>query len=239
MTETKGNVYLAGPMREVSKVEMQGWRGNAGVLLGAAGYGVCDPVKRFGLECRQIVEGDLAEIDTCCAMLVQLPRPGVQAIGTCMEIFYARHVLRIPVLGFGDNDSPWIRYHVVVFPEMTHAIEAMPIWVDRNHSPFDSLRFDVFRRLNAARCAGSFGGCDRWSPAEWGCALAGEVGEACNLLKKMRRGDGVELADVGRELADVVTYADLLAHVLGLDLGRCVRTKFNEVSERRGSTLKL
>jgi hypothetical protein len=39
---------------------------------------------------------------------------------------------------------------------------------------------------------------------------------------------------IADEIADVVTYLDLLAHVLGVDLGRAAATKFNEVSERVG-----
>jgi len=36
------------------------------------------------------------------------------------------------------------------------------------------------------------------------------------------------------ELADVLTYLDLLAATLGVDLGRAAAQKFNEVSERVG-----
>ena len=41
------------------------------------------------------------------------------------------------------------------------------------------------------------------------------------------------------ELADVVCYLDLLAFRLGIDLGEAVRDKFNRVSERVGSDVKL
>lgn len=39
---------------------------------------------------------------------------------------------------------------------------------------------------------------------------------------------------IADELADVLTYLDLLAEVLGVDLGRAAVEKFNEVSERVG-----
>jgi hypothetical protein len=42
-------------------------------------------------------------------------------------------------------------------------------------------------------------------------ASRGEVGELCNVLKKLRRGDVVDMNDVRRELGDIVTYTDLLA----------------------------
>ncbi|MGV3539693.1 MAG: hypothetical protein ACO1OQ_07780 [Rufibacter sp.] len=81
--------------------------------------------------------------------------------------------------------------------------------------------------------------CRDWSLADWSNAIAGETGEMCNLIKKIRRGDGIDVQEVGKELADIVIYADLLADQLGLDLGECVRQKFNEVSDRIGSGIKL
>jgi len=78
-----------------------------------------------------------------------------------------------------------------------------------------------------------------WSIADWSNALAGEVGELCNVVKKIRRGDEIDVKDAGKELADIVIYADLLASRLGLDLGDCVRDKFNEVSDRVHSSIKI
>ena len=45
-----------------------------------------------------------------------------------------------------------------------------------------------------------------------------------------------QLAD---EIADVVCYADLLAARANIDLGEAVRAKFNEVSGRWKSEVKL
>lgn len=81
--------------------------------------------------------------------------------------------------------------------------------------------------------------------------MAGECGEACNEVKKLRRLDGadaefdspvkrMQLAHkIGTELADVVIYADLLAARLGLSLEEYVAMKFNDVSRKRGSTYFL
>jgi NTP pyrophosphatase (non-canonical NTP hydrolase) len=63
--------------------------------------------------------------------------------------------------------------------------------------------------------------------------MAGEAGEACNLIKKMRRGDHVNLKQVADELADLVIYADLLAARLDINLGAAVVDKFNEVSAKK------
>src|SRR5438132_10255212 len=82
------------------------------------------------------------------------------------------------------------------------------------------VTFADLKKKNRERCEEVFHFIDSWSPTDWACALAGEVGEACNLIKKMRRGDPkITRIDVGEELADVVIYADLLAQRLGLDLG--------------------
>lgn len=78
-----------------------------------------------------------------------------------------------------------------------------------------------------------------WSLADWSNALAGEVGELCNVVKKIRRGDEVDVKDAGKELADIVIYADLVASRLGLDLSECVKSKFNEVSDRVHSDVKI
>jgi NTP pyrophosphatase (non-canonical NTP hydrolase) len=103
----------------------------------------------------------------------------------------------------------------------------------------NELAFSALSAANAARCDEAFHSVQAWSPTDWACCVAGEVGEACNLVKKLKRGDPVSIEDIGRELADAVIYIDLLAARLGLNLGEEVRRKFNEVSDRIGSSRKL
>lgn len=81
--------------------------------------------------------------------------------------------------------------------------------------------------------------CLEWTLADWSNAIAGETGEMCNLIKKIRRGDEIDPNEVGKELADIIIYADILASLLGLDLSECVVQKFNEVSDRVGSDVKI
>jgi len=81
--------------------------------------------------------------------------------------------------------------------------------------------------------------CLAWNLADWGNALAGETGEMCNLIKKIRQGREVDVKDVGKELADIVIYADLIASQLGLNLSDCLQQKFNEVSDRVHSSIKI
>lgn len=115
-----------------------------------------------------------------------------------------------------------------------------------------NLTFDKFREVNVKRCESSFHKLNDWSTNDWATALAGEAGEACNFAKKLRRLDsrpqftketdlerGRLIGEIGKELADVVTYCDLLAASLGISLGQAVADKFNEVSDRVGSEIKL
>ncbi len=81
-----------------------------------------------------------------------------------------------------------------------------------------------------------------WSLSQWSNAVCGELGEAANLIKKIERGDFTleeARSDLAKELADVVTYLDILAHRAGVDLGAATREKFNEVSQRVGSTVYI
>ena len=103
----------------------------------------------------------------------------------------------------------------------------------------DDLKFRDLQEANGLRCESVFHGIMEWSPTDWACAMAGECGEACNLIKKLRRGDSVRVENIGKELADIVIYADLLAARLGLSLETCVRDKFNEVSHRRNYAGRL
>ena len=107
----------------------------------------------------------------------------------------------------------------------------------------DALTFDAFRTANVARCIKWHpAGIDSWSASDWLVAVTGELGELASLLKmRNRERDGLPGNKfsptnkmVADELADVLTYLDLLAAALGVDLGVAAVSKFNEVSERVG-----
>lgn len=78
-----------------------------------------------------------------------------------------------------------------------------------------------------------------------GNALAGEVGEACNVVKKLARqrlglrGSRVTTDDLAEEIADVIIYADLLAKHFNIDLDSAIRAKFNRTSDKYGLSVKL
>lgn len=105
----------------------------------------------------------------------------------------------------------------------------------------DNLKFAELREANISRLAttAKYKSCSSWTASDWSNALAGEVGETCNLAKKMLIGEKIPLKDIADELADVVIYADLLANKLGIELGSAVRAKFNRVSTRVSSNVFL
>ena len=116
----------------------------------------------------------------------------------------------------------------------------------------DGLTFNTLRGGNTARLpqfknakgepAHSEPDGSDWSLNDWYTAVSGELGELGNVLKKVRRGDlSLDEArpELSKELADVVTYLDLLAKQCGVDLGEATIAKFNEVSERVGSNVRI
>lgn len=92
-------------------------------------------------------------------------------------------------------------------------------------------------------------GIESWSLSDWGVALAGEVGELCNVIKKLNRvRDGMQQKAVDEdalknalamEIGDTYLYLDLLARRAGLDLENCIRATFNRVSIREGFPERL
>ncbi len=97
------------------------------------------------------------------------------------------------------------------------------------------ISFDEFNKMNTARCTDVYHPIDQWSPTDWGCALAGEVGEMLNLVKKLKRGEDIPLPDLANEAGDIVAYLDLLCTRLGFSLGLAAVEKFNIVSKRLNS----
>jgi nucleoside 2-deoxyribosyltransferase len=100
-------VYLAGPPFA------EEYRRRADRLLRAAGLEPVDPMRRDyrgrteGNE-REIVEGDLAEIDSCGAVLAAFTAPDE---GTSMEAWYARTTgKRVVAYTGGEPAHPWTVY---------------------------------------------------------------------------------------------------------------------------------
>lgn len=83
---------------------------------------------------------------------------------------------------------------------------------------------------------------ERWFPgvvniSHHALSLAGEVGEFCNIVKKVERGDvphpeadpEVKMA-LALELTDILIYLANIAQIMGIDLGKSydVKRAFNE-----------
>jgi NTP pyrophosphatase (non-canonical NTP hydrolase) len=108
-----------------------------------------------------------------------------------------------------------------------------------------ALDFDTLRSANSLRNIEWNTGSEPMSLAFRGVELAGEVGEACNLLKKLERerlgvrGSRASMSHVAEELADVIICVDLIAMQLGINLGRAVAEKFNMTSEKYGLSVRL
>jgi nucleoside 2-deoxyribosyltransferase len=100
-------VYLAGPPFADE------YRARASTLVLAAGWEPIDPMRRDyrgrteGHEA-EIVEGDLADIDSCDVVLASFTEPDE---GTAMEAWYA-HSRGIPVVAYtgGSWTHPWTVY---------------------------------------------------------------------------------------------------------------------------------
>lgn len=78
-----------------------------------------------------------------------------------------------------------------------------------------------------------------------GNELAGEIGEACNVIKKLERerlgirGSRATTEQLAEELADAIICIDLIAMQAGIDLGITTRNKFNATSEKYGLATRL
>lgn len=113
-----------------------------------------------------------------------------------------------------------------------------------------ALTFRGLREVNVARCNRWHPptGLESWSVSDWAVAMAGEAGEVCNAVKKLRRAEDMitslndagrqidskaqAVAVIGEELADTFLYLDLLAARLGIDLEAEIVAKFNSVSAK-------
>lgn len=110
-----------------------------------------------------------------------------------------------------------------------------------NHT---NLSFAQLRAANATRVKHWHGekGVAAWSNSDWAVATAGEIGEACNIVKKLNRvrdgitGNTIEREELqimlAMEMADVAIYLDLWAQHNLIDLASAIRDKFNLVSIR-------
>lgn len=115
-----------------------------------------------------------------------------------------------------------------------------------------SLTFRQLAEINLERCLiWHKDGLEDWSVSDWACAMAGEAGEVCNAVKKLRRiecdansvnnpeSHAAAISAIALEIGDTLLYLNLLALRLGIDLEQAVKDTFNRVSEREGFPQRL
>lgn len=112
------------------------------------------------------------------------------------------------------------------------------------------LTFETLRAANLSRRKLWMGKMVKsWTLSDWGVAMAGEAGEACNVIKKINRvrskivgsEEGIPelLEDLKNKLADIVIYIDLLAASENIDLAEAIVHKYNEVSKRHNFNVRI
>lgn len=107
------NVYLCGPINQMTDDECMGWRRHASERLSQ--HRILNPMDRDyrGMESlyKDIVAFDLQDIDESDCLLVNAGRA---SWGTAMEVFYAARAGKSVVAyssAATDSISPWLRCH--------------------------------------------------------------------------------------------------------------------------------
>lgn len=127
-------LYLCGPINGRSDAEVLRWR----EFVKRIWIGRCiDPMRRDyrGKEqepgvAADIVLSDIEDIKNCDVVLAYFDRPSV---GTSMEIFYAKSVLKKPVIVVDASDkplSPWLTYHA---DYITRHVSVALAYIHMNH----------------------------------------------------------------------------------------------------------
>ena len=120
-------------------------------------------------------------------------------------------------------------------------IECVEREKDMEYEGVDGTRGLTFRELREANAARQLEYPTKtpFTTSYWLIAITGELGELCNFIKKQDR-DGKDYSiEIAKEIADIQIYLDLLANHIGLDMEQAIKQKFNEVSDRIGSKVKL
>lgn len=106
------------------------------------------------------------------------------------------------------------------------------------------LTLKRLQESNAIR-QGEWSGAETITPSYRGNELAGETGEACNVIKKLERlrlgiaGSTDTVDHLGEELADILICVALIANDYEIDLGFVTKQKFNKTSEKNGLKTRI
>lgn len=129
-------IYLAGPIGHKTYKDANGWREEAAAKMAEMGHEAVTPLRgkhvyigqaqaaeakqlanAAGITPRQIVTRDLADVwasDFLLANLLDVRANNEIPVGTCMEIFYAAHVMHLPVVTVTNElESPWLHHYSI------------------------------------------------------------------------------------------------------------------------------
>jgi NTP pyrophosphatase (non-canonical NTP hydrolase) len=114
------------------------------------------------------------------------------------------------------------------------------------------LDLAAMRPINVQRAKEGFRCYDNQPLTYWTTALAGEVGELCNMIKKLQRvanggadgGSSYTAKDITKEMlkeeiGGIAIYLDLLASLLDIDMEEAIKDTFNQKSEQMGLVQRL
>lgn len=106
------------------------------------------------------------------------------------------------------------------------------------------MTFAEFAAINRQRCEAPDGFNEPVAGIDikgWAMAVLGEAGELAGAVfaNAHQPRKKTTCNDIADEIADVVSYCDLLAQRLGRPLEDILRSKWNRVSERIGSPLRI
>jgi NTP pyrophosphatase (non-canonical NTP hydrolase) len=132
----------------------------------------------------------------------------------------------------------------VAYGLVADAIEALKAKAKARPPAAPVIYYNTLAEANEARQL-EWTNSDKLDLSYYGNAAAGEMGEACNVIKKLERerlgldGSRATVADLATELADVEIYVSLIAIKAKIDMNHAVFNKFNETSKKLGFRTRL
>ena len=132
----------------------------------------------------------------------------------------------------------------VAYGLVADAIEALKAKTKTEKPTTPVVYYEKLEDANIARQA-EWTNSDKLDLSYYGNAAAGEMGEACNVIKKLERerlgldGTRSTVGALAKELADVSVYVSLIAIKARINLDRAIMEKFNETSHKLGFKTRL
>lgn len=225
--DAQGNgAFSVDPAKDRGYAVAAAWRDRYAKLLGAL-------VVPFEVPCRSFKAGLPADHQEIADKIIHL-------LGMVEELN-----VKLKQQGYGDEKAGGVFARVLNLvnrnKELSQIAVAAKTEVATTRVPVGALTFEALSIANYARCPAFGHTVEDWSIERWMVAITGEVGELANMIKKILRNDPKlpSQLDLGYEAADIVIYLDLACQKLGIRLGDMVEEKFNAISLKRGSDIRI